>query len=216
MNTALQLVTPICGKLKQMKTHAEHCLLLKPDKLGTNLLEETLQSHQLCVAQQANIENTPPSSGSPNQQLPCTCMPSGPPLKRAWTTLLSFGETQSLDAETQLKFNSDFFKLLIATGSPFLFANNPETCIFANKWMLPGAVIPDRKKLAGHILDNKVKLTEDQMKLKIQGRVGMGQCDGWKNKAKKSVVSMMVTVENEVRITLQSGCDNLVDYKSFT
>jgi hypothetical protein len=52
--------------------------------------------------------------------------------------------------------------------------------------------------LAGHILDNKAKLTEDQMKLKIQGRVSTGQCDGWKNMAKKSVVSTMVTVENEV------------------
>ena len=64
--------------------------------------------------------------------------------------------------------------------------------------MLPGAIIPDRKKLAGRILDNKVKLTEDWMKLKIQGRIGTGKCDGWKNEAKKSVVSTMVTVENEV------------------
>ncbi|KIM73621.1 hypothetical protein PILCRDRAFT_80982, partial [Piloderma croceum F 1598] len=63
--------------------------------------------------------------------------------------------------------------------------------------MLPGAIIPDRKKLAGRILDQEVKLTEDRMKLKIEGRVGTGQCDGWKNKAKKSVVSTMVTVENE-------------------
>jgi len=209
IDVALQLVTPICGKPKQMKTHAERCPLLKPDKLGTNLLEETLQSHQLRAAQQANIENTPPSSESPNRQLSHTCTPSGPPLKRARTTQLSFGETQSLDAETQLEFSSDFLKLLIANGSPFLFANNLETRIFANKWILPGAVIPDRKKLAGRILDKEVKLTEDRMKLKIEGRVGTGQCDGWKNKAKKSVVSTMVTVENEVQTTSQPGYNNL-------
>jgi len=59
------------------------------------------------------------------------------------TTQLSFGETQGLDAETQLEFGHDFLKLLIANGSPFLFANNPETRIFANKWMIQGAIVPD-------------------------------------------------------------------------
>jgi hypothetical protein len=66
--------------------------------------------------------------------------------------------------------------------------------------MIQGAIVLDRQKLAGRILDNKAKITEDRMKLKIQGKVGTGQCDGWKNKAKKSVVSTMVTVENEVCI----------------
>jgi hypothetical protein len=186
----------MCGKPKQMKTHAERCLLLKPDALGTNLLTETLQTHQLHITQQANTENIPPST---NQPLLHTHTPSGP-LKRARTTQLSFGETQGLDAETQLEFSHDFLKLLIANCSPFLFANNPETRIFANKWMIQGAIVPDRQKLAGCILDNEAKITEDRMKLKIQGKVGTGQCDGWKNKAKKSVVSTMVTVENEVCI----------------
>jgi hypothetical protein len=188
---------PMCGKPKQMKTHAERCLLLKPDTLGTSLLAETLQTHQIRVTQQANTENIPLS---PNQPLLHTHMPSGPLLKRARTTQLSFGETQGLDAETQLEFGHDFLKLLIANGSPFLFENNSETRIFANKWMIQGAIVPDRQKLAGRILDNEAKITEDQMKLKIQGKVGTGQCDGWKNKAKKSVVSTMVTVENEVCI----------------
>lgn len=187
----------MCSKPKQMKTHAKRCLLPKPDVLGTNLVTETLQTHQLHFTQQANTENTPPS---PNQPLLHTHTPSGPPLKRARTTQLSFGETQGLDVETQLEFGHDFLKLLIANGSPFLFANNPETCIFANKWMIQGAIVLDRQKLAGHILDNKAKITEDWMKLKIQGKVGTGQCDRWKNKPKKSVVSTMVTVENEVCI----------------
>ena len=163
-------------------------------------MKKLYKSISVMFAQQANIENIPPSS-SPNRQLSHTCTPSGPPLKLARTTQLSFGETQGLDAETQLKFSNDFLKLLIANGSPFVFANNPKTCIFANKWMIPGAIIPDHKKLASCISDDKVKLTEDWMKLKIQGKVSTGQCDGWKNKAKKSVGSTMVTVENEVCIT---------------
>jgi hypothetical protein len=94
-------------------------------------------------------------------------------------------------------------KLLVANGSPWLFANNPKTCIFANKWMTPGVIIPDRKQLSRQILDNEVRQVEDRMKLQIQGKVGTGQCDGWKNKANKSVVSTMVTVENEVGRALQ-------------
>jgi hypothetical protein len=43
------------------------------------------------------------------------------------------------------------------------------------------------------------------MKLKIQGKVGTKQWDGWKNNAKKSVVSTMVTVKNEVRLTSLSS-----------
>ena len=112
--------------------------------------------------------------------------------------MLNFGETQSLNVETQLKFSNDSLKLLIANSAPFLFANNPETRIFAAKWITPGTVIPDHKKLSSQILDDKVKVTEDQVKLKVQGKVSTGQCDRWKNNAKKSVVSMMVTVKNEV------------------
>ena len=72
--------------------------------------------------------------------------------------------------------------------------------------MTPGAVIPDRKQLSGRILDQEVESVEERMKLKIQGKVGTGQCDGWKNNAKKSVVSTMVTVENEVRLALHLSC----------
>jgi hypothetical protein len=176
----------------------QHCLLLKPDKLSSNLLEETLNLNRLCLAQQADIENTAPVSSAPTQQLM-----HAPALKRTCTTLLSFSETQGLGEELQEEFSNDFLKLLVANGSPWLFANNPETHIFANKWMTPGAIIPNRKQLSGRILDKEVKLVEDQMKLKIQGKIGTGQCDGWKNNAKKSVVSMMVTVENEVSLTLQ-------------
>jgi hypothetical protein len=75
--------------------------------------------------------------------------------------MLSFGETQSLNTETQLEFSKDFLKLLIGNGTPFLFANNPETCIFTAKWITPGAMIPDHKKLSSWILDDEVKVMEN-------------------------------------------------------
>ena len=137
------------------------------------------------------------------------CTPIRPPLKWARTTLLSFGETQGLDAELQSKFNHDFLTLLVANGAPWLFANNPETHIFTDKWITPGTVIPNHKHLSGWILDKEVKDVEDQVKLKIQGKMGTRQCDGWKNNAKKSVVSTMVTVENEVRLPHYQANNNL-------
>jgi hypothetical protein len=183
-----------------MLLHAERCLLLRLDKLGSNLLQETLDLKRLRIARQADKENIGTALPTP------TCTPIGPPLKRARTTLLSFGETQGLSKELQAEFSTDLLKLLVANGSAWLFANNPETHIFASKWMTPGAVIPDRKQLSGRILDQEVESVEERMKLKIQGKVGTGQCDGWKNNTKKSVVSTMVTVENEVRLALHLSC----------
>ena len=54
------------------------------------------------------------------------------------------------------------------------------------------------------MLDSEVVKAEERVRQKIQGKVGTGQCDGWKNKAKKSVVSTMLMVENEVRVFLQA------------
>jgi hypothetical protein len=66
------------------------------------------------------------------------------------------------------------------------------------KW-IPGAVVPDRHTLSGSILDRQSQRVETQMKDKLNGKLATGQCDGWKNNAKVSVVTMMVTVDNEVR-----------------
>jgi hypothetical protein len=66
-----------------------------------------------------------------------------------------------------------------------------------NKWT-SGGIVPDCKVLSGSILNNQVAKVEEKVKAKIQGKVGIAQCDGWKNNTKKSVVSTMIIVENEV------------------
>lgn len=76
-------------------------------------------------------------------------------------------------------------------------ANNPEFIKFKTKW-IPGAVVPNRCTLSGSILDCQSQRVETQMRDKLNGKLAMGQCDGWKNNAKASVVAMMVTVDNEV------------------
>jgi len=57
--------------------------------------------------------------------------------------------------------------------------------IFASCWL----------QTAGQVAE-----VEARVKARIQGKVGIAQCDGWKNNAKKSVVSTMIMVENEVCI----------------
>jgi hypothetical protein len=55
------------------------------------------------------------------------------------------------------------------------------------------------------VLDNEVKEAEQRTKVHIEGKVATGQCDGWKNTAKKSVVTSMMIVENEVSNYLLIG-----------
>ena len=69
--------------------------------------------------------------------------------------------------------------------------------IFFQKW-LPGAVIPDRRTLSGPILDHEAAKVEENLKSKLQGRLATFTTDGWKNKAKQSIVASMVSVGSEV------------------
>jgi hypothetical protein len=88
-------------------------------------------------------------------------------------------------------------KLLIAIRAPWNAANNPQTHLFFQKW-IPGAVVPDRRTLSGPILDREAAKVEDRLKSKLQGRLATFTTDGWKNKAKQSIVATMVSVGSEV------------------
>jgi hypothetical protein len=100
-------------------------------------------------------------------------------------------------ADAQREFNEDFCKMLVATGSAWNFANNPEVRHFFGKWT-PGVIVPDRRTLSGPVLDGLVTKVENVMKVNWNGKLAMGQCDGWKNTAKQSVVASVVTVASQV------------------
>ncbi|KAF8269571.1 ribonuclease H-like domain-containing protein [Lactarius quietus] len=68
--------------------------------------------------------------------------------------------------------------------------------LFIEKW-IPGAIIPDRRTLSGHILDREAGKVEDKLKLKLRGRKATFQTDRWKNKAKQAIVATMVSVDFE-------------------
>jgi hypothetical protein len=97
----------------------------------------------------------------------------------------------------QLEFGEDLCKLLIAICAPWNAANNPQMQLFVQKWV-PGAVVPDRRTLSGSILDQEAAKIEEKLKAKLSGRLAMFTTDGWKNKAKQSIVASMVSVSSEV------------------
>ncbi|KAF9234020.1 hypothetical protein BU15DRAFT_66052, partial [Melanogaster broomeanus] len=45
------------------------------------------------------------------------------------------------------------------------------------------------------VLDEQVGDLLEEMKLKVQDRYGTGQCDGWKNVSKTSIIGTMINVE---------------------
>jgi len=63
---------------------------------------------------------------------------------------------------------------------------------------LDDVVIPDHCILSGQVLNEQVKKVKENIKVKVQGKLVTGKCDGWKNIAKTSVVTTMMSVENEV------------------
>jgi hypothetical protein len=97
----------------------------------------------------------------------------------------------------QSEFGEDLCRLFITIRAPWNSANNPETHLFVQKW-IPGGVVPDRRTLSGPILDREAAKVEARLKAKLQGRLATFTTDGWKNKAKQSIVASMVSVASEV------------------
>ncbi|KIM35265.1 hypothetical protein M413DRAFT_79560, partial [Hebeloma cylindrosporum] len=48
----------------------------------------------------------------------------------------------------------------------------------------------------GRVLDKEVQKVKYGVRQKVEGKLATGQCDGWKNVAKSSIVSSVMTVEN--------------------
>ena len=199
-------VKPIAGKLDSMERHARNCALLSPEKFGSTLRDDIIKQ----LNDQKNKENipfttvvlTPTSSAPVYYTVESSSSPSlsANQLKRKQAhDASSFGDLSGeWSKERQRDFSTDFCRLLVANSLAWNFAANPETLRFFGKWV-PNAQVPDRRDLGGRVLDAEAARVKELTKAKVEGKIGTGQCDGWKNIAKKPVISTMVTVENEVR-----------------
>jgi hypothetical protein len=125
------------------------------------------------------------------------------PLKQAKTDTSSFGDATTTvtnwAAGRQKEFNEDLLKLFVSCGFAWNVASNPQLGLFIEKY-IPGAQVPDCRVLAGWILDGEVAKVKARMKERMKGKIATGQCNGWKNVAKTSVVTSRITVEHKVKL----------------
>ncbi|KAF8844642.1 hypothetical protein BDN67DRAFT_666973 [Paxillus ammoniavirescens] len=105
-----------------------------------------------------------------------------------------FTETQPWSEARQAEFAADLCQLIIACNMAWLAVEIPYWRAFFSKW-LPGVMMPGRQELSGRVLDEQVENLLGEMKVKVQDRYGTGQCDGWKNVSKTSIIGTMINVE---------------------
>ncbi|KAJ7721951.1 ribonuclease H-like domain-containing protein [Mycena maculata] len=94
----------------------------------------------------------------------------------------------------QEEFAQDLCKLFVACNISWNSAANPQLNLFFSKYV-PEAKIPDRRVLSGRVLDSLALQAETGMKSIVTGRLGTGQCDGWKSGAKAAIITTSVTVD---------------------
>ena len=185
------------GKLPKMETHLRHCQKI-PNETRIRAIAE-LAADKENAPNISTINHSPhilPDSGSSNLVTPTRA------LKRSRSSTSSFGydSTPQWSSGRQEEFDDDMLKLFVSCGFAWNSANNPQMGLFVEKW-IPGAKVPDRKSLSGRILDREVAKVEARTRERVQGKVATGQCDGWKNVAKTSIVTSMITVEHVVSLT---------------
>lgn len=101
-------------------------------------------------------------------------------------------------SDLQDEFSADLCRLLIELNTGWVAADRPGLHRFIQKWVGPEVVVQDRRILSGKVLDQEVQKVEDAIHRKVQGKLATGQCDGWENVAKSSIVSSVMSVENVV------------------
>lgn len=96
------------------------------------------------------------------------------------------------------EWRKDLCLLFVACNIAWWTVEHPFARAFFHKWV-PGSTLPGRNQLSGTVLDGEAQRVVNKMMEKVEGRFGTGQCDGWKNISKTSLVASMVNVEYKVR-----------------
>ena len=97
-------------------------------------------------------------------------------------------------------FSGDLCQLFVSSNIAWVTADNPMLHTFIHKWVGPEVVVQDRRIISGRVLDKEVEKVEDEVRRKVRGKLATGSCDGWKNVAKTSVVSSVMSVDNVVSV----------------
>lgn len=101
--------------------------------------------------------------------------------------------------EERTQWQRDLCLLFVTCNISWWAVEHPFCRAFFHKWV-PDCTMPSRKQLSGRILEAEAKRVEKKMEERVGNRFGTGQCDGWKNIAKTSLVAFMVNVEYTVSL----------------
>lgn len=111
-----------------------------------------------------------------------------------------YGETIPVvpwPSSRQAEFAADLCRLMLVCNVAWWAVDQPYWRAFFAKW-IPQCLMPGSKQLSGRILDEEAGHVIEGVKTKVHGRYATGQCDGWKNITKTSIVASMINVEYTV------------------
>ncbi|KAK0183908.1 hypothetical protein F5146DRAFT_1125993 [Armillaria mellea] len=164
---AISDVRPISGKIDNLKRHLQRCdyaeEAAKNWVAGENAKKEIAL---LDISEEGRLED-----GAPNPAIKSS-------LKQATFAVV---QSKPLNRTQQTEFNSDLLKFFVATNLAWNAMSNPYVRYFFGKW-IPGAHLPHRKQLSGHILDAEVDAAMEETITEVKDQYGTGMVDGWSTK----------------------------------
>lgn len=144
-----------------------------------------------------------PSKSSPSRVTVVLVSPGSSPSKRmklahSYESFLRSPSKKMPPAPfPQTEFEDAVCDLFVGNNWSWAGASSPRWQNFTDKWVV-GSQRVSAQRLSGPILDRRVKGVVERMKAAVGGKLGTGQCDGWKDISKASLVSSLVSVCREV------------------
>ncbi|KAI0026736.1 hypothetical protein K488DRAFT_64797, partial [Vararia minispora EC-137] len=144
---------------------------------------------------------TPATSRSPSPYVSVSPAPTtissaeGPLHKRRRTTSATWDpNARPWPTEIQAEFDADICKLFVGNDWSFNTVGTLRTREFFEKWIGAGVRLPDRRDVAGRLLNQAVEGVHVDIRDAVKGKLATGQNDGWKNIRKSHLVALMFTV----------------------
>lgn len=185
-------------------THVDaHIKLWAATELAAYNRGKTERAHQRAVGKE-NVNSTarqPQASCLPHRTSSETTLiggeePAGPPPAQRSRTdqyqppdgvaAFEYIAPDAWPRERAAKFAADLCRLMVVCNIAWSSVEHPYWRYFFQEW-LPGVPVPGRKELSGRILDEQVELCVAEMKTRTGGKFATGQCDGWKDIARRAL-----------------------------
>ena len=211
---AQEYVAKLGEHAREVRTNTEN---IPPATASSSTTAAALSSSMLTAGHsQFNFAYPPPSQGhtTASSSAPPTQIASPSPQKRLRTSAstpsllpsaVSGSSSQLTDTSScggecrcachvpwdptrQSDFEESLGNVFNACNFPYHAAENPEFLLFFTTW-LPGARIPDRRDLAGRLLDKAATKAIAETRVAVSGQYVTGQSDMWKNIAKTPILS---------------------------